>query len=179
PSVLFFPADAGNLPKKNLARLEWRPTFTLDGDYQLLINGRDASGNVSGALDYEVRFRVITKSSISNLLNYPNPFSSSTCFFYTLTGAVAPEHFRLRILTVSGRVVREVTEQEFGPMQAGTHRSQFCWDGRDQFGDLLANGVYLYQIVAKKADGSSFEFFENTQIDGYFKNGFGKMVLMR
>jgi hypothetical protein len=179
PALLFFPADASDLPRKNLARLEWRPVFEQDGEYRLLVNGRDASGNESAALDWSVTFKVITKSSLSNILNYPNPFSTSTCFVYTLTGSESPAHFRIQILTVSGRVVREITEQEFGVLKPGTHRSNFCWDGRDQFGDQLANGVYLYRIVAKKADGSDFETFENDATDGFFKHGFGKMVLMR
>jgi hypothetical protein len=179
PDLLFFPADGGNLPKKNLARLEWRPRFLQDGDYRLLVNGRDASGNESAALDWAVSFRIITKSSLSNVLNYPNPFSTSTCFVYTLTGSEPPIHFKIQIMTVSGRVVREITEYEFGPLKPGTHRSDFCWNGRDEYGDQLANGVYLYRIVAKKADGSSFDLFENNATDGFFKHGFGKMVLMR
>jgi hypothetical protein len=179
PAIQFFPAEAGDLPKKNLARLEWRPIFTEDGDYRLQVNGRDATGNNSGKLDYTITFRVITKSSISHLLNYPNPFSTSTCFVYTMTGAETPAHFKIQIMTVSGRVVREITEAEFGPLRAGTHTSNFCWDGRDEYGDQLANGVYLYRVLAKKADGSDFEFFENDSVDGYFKNGFGKMVLLK
>ena len=179
PSVTFFPADASNLPKKNLARLEWRPTFTQDGDYRLLVNGRDASGNESADLDYYITFKVITRSSISNLLNYPNPFSTRTCFVYTMTGAETPTNFRIQIMTVSGRVVREITEAEFGPLKAGTHQSDFCWDGKDEYGDQLANGVYLYRVVAKKSDGADFESFENDKVDGFFKQGFGKMVLIR
>ena len=179
PAVLFIPASGADLDKKNQARLEWRPTFTIDGDYRLRVNGRDASGNESAKLDYSITFKVITRSSISNILNYPNPFSTRTCFVYTMTGAETPAHFKIQIMTVSGRVVREVTENEFGPLQAGTHQSSFCWDGKDEFGDQLANGVYLYRVIAQKSDGSDFEFFENTNIDGFFKQGFGKMVLMR
>ncbi|MFN0035268.1 MAG: C25 family cysteine peptidase [Saprospiraceae bacterium] len=179
PALLFFPADASNLQKKNLARLEWRPAFVQDGEYRLLVNGRDASGNESAALDWSVTFKIITKSSLSNVLNYPNPFSTSTCFVYTLTGSEPPTHFKIQIMTVSGRVVREITEQEFGPLKPGTHRSDFCWNGRDEYGDQLANGVYLYRIVAKKVDGSDFDLFENGAADGFFKHGFGKMVLMR
>jgi hypothetical protein len=179
PAVTFFPADASNLPKKNLARLEWRPVFTQDGDYRLLVNGHDASGNESADLDYSVTFKVITRSSISNLLNYPNPFSTRTCFVYTMTGAETPTNFRIQIMTVSGRVVREITEAEFGPLKAGTHQSDFCWDGKDEYGDQLANGVYLYRVVAKKSDGADFESFENDKVDGFFKQGFGKMVLIR
>jgi len=179
PNLLFFPADTTDVSKKNCARLEWRPTFTEDGDYRLLVNGRDASGNKSAALDFAVSFKIITKSSISNLLNYPNPFSTNTCFIYTMTGAETPAHFKIQIMTISGRIIREITEQEFGILRTGVHRSDYCWDGRDEFGDQLANGVYLYRVVAKKADGSDFEFYDNTAIDGLFKHGFGKMVLMR
>ncbi len=179
PALLFIPADATDLPKKNLARLEWRPQFLHDGDYRLLVNGQDASGNKSAALAWSVTFKIITKSSLSNVLNYPNPFSTSTCFVYTLTGSDPPTHFKIQIMTVSGRVVREITEQEFGPLKPGTHRSEFCWNGHDEYGDQLANGVYLYRIVAKKADGSNFDLFENNSTDGFFQHGFGKMVLMR
>ena len=179
PTLMYFPAQPGDLPRKNQARLEWRPAFTQDGDYRLVVNGRDAAGNLSAALAYTINFKVITKSSISHLLNYPNPFSTSTCFVYTMTGAESPTNFKVQIMTVSGRVVREITTAEFGSLQVGTHISDFCWDGKDQFGDQLANGVYLYRVVAKKADGSDFEAFENQKADGYFKQGFGKMVLMR
>lgn len=179
PSVRFYPSDPTNLPKRNQIRLEWRPEFTRDGEYQLRINGRDATGNVSGALDWTVHFKVINRSALSNFLNYPNPFSTRTCFVYTLTGSEPPAHFRLQIMTVSGKIVREITEQEFGSLRPGTHRSEYYWDGRDNFGDQLANGVYLYRIIAKKADGSDFELFDNQSIDGYFKAGFGKMMLMR
>jgi hypothetical protein len=179
PQLLFFPADAAHLPKKNLARVEWRPEFTQDGDYQLRINGKDAAGNASGTLDLVLRFRVITRSALSRLLNYPNPFSTNTCFVYTMTGDEPPAQFKILIMTVSGRVVREVSAAEFGPMYTGTHKSDFCWDGRDQFGDPLANGVYLYKVVATKSDGTAFELLEESRIDGYFQHGFGKMVLMR
>lgn len=178
-ALLFFPADSINLDHKNQARLEWRPGFIQDGTYRLLVNGRDASGNLSASLDYAVSFEVITRSSLSHIFNYPNPFSTSTCFVYTMTGAETPASFKIQIMTVSGRVVREITTAEFGDLHAGTHISNFCWDGKDEFGDQLANGVYLYRVVAKKMDGSDFELFTNEKADGFFKHGFGKMVLMR
>lgn len=176
PRVLFLPVDAGD--NHNKARFEFRPVFTQDGTYQLRVNGRDASGNLSG-MDYETSFRVVTRSSFGNVLNYPNPFSTSTCFVYTLTGGEIPSYFSIQIMTVSGKVVREITASEFGPMYIGTHQSSFCWDGTDQFGDRLANGVYLYRVSAKKADRSNFELMGNDSVDGFFKNGIGKMVLMR
>jgi len=179
PELRFYPADPNQLPKKNTARLEWRPRFTEDGNYRLLVNGRDATGNESADLDYAIGFNVVTQASLGNILNYPNPFSTSTCFVYTMTGDEPPARFNLQIMTVSGRVVREITQAEFGYFRTGTHQSDYCWDGKDQYGDQLANGVYLYRIMAKKADGSEYPIREDARIDGYFKNGFGKMVLIR
>jgi Peptidase family C25 len=177
PQVLFIPANLAS--GKNRATIEYRPDLTEDGTYTLRVNGRDASGNQSSGLEYRIQFEVINKSSLSNVLNYPNPFSTSTCFVYTLTGIESPDQLMLRVMTVSGRVVREVTAAEFGTMRTGTHMSDFCWDGKDQFGDQLANGVYYYQVFAKKANGEPFELYQNSQADGFFKNGIGKMVLMR
>jgi Peptidase family C25 len=179
PTIQFSPAQIGDLPAKNQARLDWTPKFVLDGIYKLIVIGQDASGNQSGNLAYSINFEVITKSSISNVLNYPNPFSSSTCFIYTFTGLEQPSSFKIQIMTVSGRVVREIVGTEFGDFKAGRHVSNMCWDGKDDFGDQLANGVYLYKVIAKKADGSNFETFKIEQADGFFKNGLGKMVLIR
>lgn len=167
---------------KNELLIEYQPSFTEDGTYQLAVNGQDVSGNFSGKIDYQVAFEVRTRNSISNILNYPNPFSTSTQFVYTLTGN-APTFFKIQILNVSGRVVREITQDEIGPLRVGTHRTDFAWDGRDEFGDQLANGIYLYRIIAKDENGKDFEsyddYIEDTGLAGFFERGFGKMVLLR
>lgn len=187
--VRFYPADPAKLDNQNRAMVELQPEFTLDGSYELFVEARDASGNASGNLnyvvgagefgyDYRVRFEVITKAMISEVLNYPNPFSTSTQFVYTLTGFEPPTFFKIQIFTVAGRIVRELTQAELGPLKIGTHRTEYAWDGTDQFGDRLANGVYLYRVVAMKADGQPFETYE-TGVGAYFKKGFGKMVIIR
>lgn len=179
PAVQYTPATNTN---KNTFTIEYLPEFTEDGTYALSVNGKDVSGNFSGELDYRVEFEVRTRNSISNVLNYPNPFSTSTQFVYTLTGS-APTYFKIQIMTASGRIVREITQDEIGPLQVGTHRTDFAWDGTDEFGDRLANGVYLYRIVAKDANGQDFEsydgYVEDTGLSQFFDRGFGKMVLLR
>lgn len=179
PEIQYTPAASAD---KNLLSIAFRPTFTEDGTYQLTVNGRDVSGNFSGALDYQVAFEVRTRNSISNVLNYPNPFSTSTQFVYTLTGT-PPTYFRIQILTVSGRIVREINQDEIGPLRVGTNRTDFAWDGTDEFGDRLANGVYLYRILAKDENGQDYESYDNyvedTGLSNFFERGFGKMVLLR
>lgn len=182
PSLTFFPSQNGN---KNEARIEYRGDFTGgengEGEvvYELLVQARDATGNQSGGLDYKLTFKVNNQSALSNLINYPNPFSSSTRFLYTLTGRQTPTDYRLQIMTVSGRIVREVEEQELGPLKLGRHLTDFAWDGTDQYGDQLANGVYLYRFMINTRDGFEDNFYEIDRVDKYFTNGIGKMVLVR
>lgn len=178
PRVRFFPANPDNADRQNKALVEFTPHFEESGTYELIVQGRDASGNASGDLDYRVSFEVETAAKISNVFNYPNPFSTATQFVYTLTGEQPPVQFSIRIMTVSGRVVREITQAEMGPLKIGTHRSDFVWDGTDSFGDRLANGVYLYQVFAKDAQGKDYEKYDNGT-DQYFKNKIGKLVILR
>ncbi|MBP7274090.1 MAG: hypothetical protein KA974_09620 [Saprospiraceae bacterium] len=174
-TIQFFPAADAT----NRARIEFKPTFAQDGEYELLVDATDVSGNQSGQVDYKIKFEIITKQSISNILNYPNPFSTRTQFVYTLTGNEPPTFFKIQIMTVTGKIIREITQDELGPMRVGTHKTDYAWDGTDEYGDKLANGVYLYRIVAKKANGEDFEKYDINSADRYFKKGFGKMVILR
>ena len=173
--VTFYPATELS---ENKATVELRPTFLNEGLYQLIVQAEDATGNQSGSIDYKVQFEVITRKAISNILNYPNPFSTSTQFVYTLTGDEVPEYFKIQIMNVSGRIVKEITQDEMGPLKVGRNKSEYRWDGTDTYGNRLANGVYLYRIVAKNASGEDFEKIQ-TGADTFFKRGFGKMVILR
>ena len=137
----FVPADAVD----NKSRIEITPELIQDGMYELIVRANDKSGNESGDLEYRINFEVINRSTITDVLNYPNPFSTSTRFLFTLTGSEPPTYFKIQIMTVSGRVVREIFQDELGPLRIGRNISEFAWDGTDQFGDQLANGVYLYR----------------------------------
>ncbi len=175
PEITFIPANTTN---NNIAKIEYKPTFTIDGEYELKIKAKDASGNSAGRFDYVIKFNVITKSSISNLLTYPNPFSTSTSFVYTLTGSTSPANYKIQIMTISGKIVREITDTEMGPLRIGTHKTDFQWNGTDEFGDKLANGVYLYRFVVQNDNGEAIEQ-RATSIDEYFKNDIGKLVILR
>jgi hypothetical protein len=167
------PADLSG----NQFSIEFNPHFMSDGIYELTVQATDASGNLSGANSYKINFEVINKSTISEVINYPNPFSTSTRFVFTLTGSQIPEDFRIQIMTVRGTVVREIGRDEIGPIRIGRNITEFAWNGKDEFGDQLANGVYLYRVVTR-LNGVGVEKRE-TEADKYFVNGWGKMYLMR
>jgi Peptidase family C25 len=186
-TLRFTPAVAGG---DNTATIDFYPTLTQDTeqrDYELVISGKDRSGNKAGPLEYRVSFQVFNKPMISNLFNYPNPFTTSTAFVFTITGHEIPQEFKIQILTITGKIVREVTKQELGALNIGRNITEFKWDGTDQYGAKLANGVYLYRVVTglngKKMDkftiNDTFDQQSQDNTDKYFNKGYGKMYLMR
>lgn len=178
-TLVFAPATqtAGN---KNTATINFKPYLSADGNYELIVAAKDQSGNQAGDLQYRVAFQVINKPMISNLLNYPNPFTTSTAFVFTLTGSEVPQNIRIQILTITGKIVKEITKAELGPIKIGRNITEYKWDGTDQFGQKLANGVYLYRVLTN-LNGKSLEKYkaENDNTDRFFNKGYGKMYLMR
>jgi hypothetical protein len=175
---------AANLASgENAATIDFTPYLLLDGNYELIVTGKDKNGNTSGSQEYRVTFAVYNKAMISNVFNYPNPFTTSTAFAFTLTGSVVPQNIKIQILTVTGKIVREITKDELGPLHIGNNITEFKWDGTDMYGSKLGNGVYLYRVVTN-LNGSSLEKFnvptdKANSTDAYFKAGYGKMYLMR
>ena len=162
---------------ENKFTIEYNPNLTVDGVYKLKVQGKDKSSNFSGDLSYEIAFEVVNQSTITNVYNYPNPFSTKTHFVFTLTGKEVPDEFQIQIMTVTGKVVREINGTEIGAIKIGNNKTDFFWDGKDQFGDQLANGVYLYKVTAK-INGEYIDHRESSG-DHAFKKEFGKMYLLR
>jgi len=180
-TLRFTPATSTN----NTAIVDFYPVFSTqsnpNGDvYGLTVMGKDALGNSAGTTPYRVNFKIITKAMISNMLNYPNPFTTSTAFVFTITGSEVPQNIKIQILTITGKVVREITKEELGPLHVGTNITEFKWNGTDMYGQRLANGVYLYHVVTN-LDGKQLSKYTATgdNTDKYFNNGYGKMYLMR
>lgn len=163
--------------EKNPFTIEFTPKELADGIYELRVQGEDASGNPSGTEPYRISFEVINESTVTNFYPYPNPFSTSVQFVFTLTGSEVPDEIMIRIMTVSGRVVKEIMQDELGPLKIGNNITDYAWDGRDEFGDQLANGVYLYKVFLRK-NGQNVELRPSAGDRG-FKNGYGKLYLLR
>jgi len=75
--------------------------------------------------------------------NYPNPFNPSTTISFDLAGE--KHHCDLTVYDVRGRQVRRLIDSDLEP---GRHR--VVWDGRDESGEKVSTGVYLYSLRAGK-----------------------------
>ncbi|MEQ8339052.1 MAG: transporter, partial [Cyclobacteriaceae bacterium] len=157
--------------------MSYQPGPLEDGIYSLRVSAEDELGNNSGDNDYEISFEVINESAVTHFYPYPNPFSTNTRFVFTLTGGTIPDQIKIQIMTISGRVVKEINQDEIGPIRIGNNITQYAWDGRDEYGDLLANGVYLYRVFIRQQGESLNHRF--TTADKAFKNGYGKIYILR
>jgi flagellar hook assembly protein FlgD len=84
---------------------------------------------------------------LTDVFNYPNPFGRSTWFTFE-HNQVSPVDVEVKIYTVAGRVVNSLSGYGFDERFV-----RIPWDGRDREGDELANGVYLYKVIARTTDG--------------------------
>jgi flagellar hook assembly protein FlgD len=90
---------------------------------------------------------VTSNLELQNVYNYPNPFSNGTYFTFVLTQV--PEEVQIKIYTIAGRLIKEFN---LSSAELSTNFNKVFWDGRDEDGDLLGNGVYLYKVIAKKGE---------------------------
>jgi flagellar hook assembly protein FlgD len=164
----------------SVARLDYQPgkTTKLDeGMYTLQVQGRDRSSNAAGTQTYQVKFEVVKASTITNVYPYPNPVTSKARFVFTVTGQELPRDMKIQIMTLTGKVVREIFMNELGPLHIGNNITDYAWDGTDQYGDRLANGTYLYRVSLNDPSG---EFTQrSTAGDKAFQKDWGKLVLLR
>jgi hypothetical protein len=116
------------------------------GKNLLRVRAFDTFDNASTAETY---FEVASTDqlTISDVLNYPNPFSSGTTFTFK-QNQLNPLTVTVKVYTLAGRLI-----QTLEGLSSGDLFVRIPWDGRDRDGDILANGVYLYKVIAKTVDG--------------------------
>ena len=174
--IKFIPAP---LSGKNVATVELRPDLNENGKYTLRVIAKDGSGNSAGDNDYFVSFEVILDKSVSYIYNYPNPFSTATRFVYTLTGNSSPSFYKIEIVSITGITVKEISQDEMGPLAGGHHTTEYVWDGSGQNGSQLAAGIYLYRLVVKDENMKDYERYVSYGDSAYTNEGWGKLIIVR
>ena len=119
------------------------------GLHTLTIKAWDVYNNSSTA---EIQFIVYDKDQelvINNVLNYPNPFVNYTEFWFNHNSS-DPLDVSIQIFTVSGKLVRTLNGQTSGGLITNSSLSRdIVWDGRDDFGDKIGKGVYIYKLTVR------------------------------
>ncbi len=119
------------------------------GLHTLTLKAWDVYNNSSTS---DIQFTVFDKDEelvINNVLNYPNPFVSYTEFWFN-HNSVEPLDISVQIFTISGKLVRTLNGQTTGGSKAVSSLSKdIVWDGRDDFGDKIGKGVYVYKLKVR------------------------------
>jgi tetratricopeptide (TPR) repeat protein len=95
-------------------------------------------------------------NSVALFANYPNPFNPTTLIRYQLPVAI---HVALRIYNFLGQAVRTLVEED---KSAGCH--DVVWNGKDDQGQDLPSGVYVYQLSATSVIGQSYSFTQSKKL---------------
>ena len=113
------------------------------GFHTLKIKAWDVFNN-SG--EYILEFMVANDEglTISHVLNYPNPFTTRTTFWFEHNHPGEDMQVNIRVFTISGKLVKTLGKTINTP---GNRSCDIDWDGRDDFGDKLARGVYIYRLL--------------------------------
>jgi hypothetical protein len=126
------------------------------GTHTLSVRAWDVYNNSN---ENQVEFLVASDENmaIKNLLNYPNPFTTKTNFHFDHNKSGQELNIAINIFSISGRVVKTLYAKI---PNASSHVSEIEWDGKDEYGQILAKGVYIYKIKVKSEDGKSEEEFQ-------------------
>lgn len=117
-----------------------------DGDYTIEVKAWDVFNNFSNEEGF---FTVVSSNDlvIRDVYNYPNPFSSNTTFTFQ-HNLTQPVDVKINVYTIAGRLIKQVEEKNIDQKFV-----KVDWDGRDDDGDQLGNGTYLYKLIVKTVDG--------------------------
>jgi len=130
------------------------------GEHHLKFKAWDVYNNSSEEF---IDFTVVEaqKLSIDKLLNYPNPFTTHTEFWFEHNQAGQDLDVLIQIFTVSGKLVKTI-EDTF--TADGYRAGPYAWDGTDDFGNRIGRGVYVYRVKLRASSGDVIEKFEKLLI---------------
>ena len=120
-----------------------------EGNHKLSLKVWDVQNNSSFSYtDFVVSNKA--ELALTHVLNYPNPFTTKTKFFIEHNQCCTSLKLSIQIYTISGKVVKSINQTI---NNEGFRFDGIDWDGKDEFGDKLARGVYIYKVSV--TDGSS------------------------
>ena len=83
---------------------------------------------------------------LEHVLNYPNPFTTSTNFQFEHDLTSTELDILITIYTISGKVIKTIEATKY---TTGFRIDDIHWDGTDDFGSDIGKGVYLYKIKVR------------------------------
>jgi hypothetical protein len=136
----------------NAVALTAKPKLSA-GEHTIRTEVADAFGNT---MENTLSFKVSESFDLQIFGNYPNPFEDFTVISFLIVANNILDDFSVKIYTIAGRQIREIKNPQGSDeiWDPGYHEVE--WDGRDQDGNLVANGVY-FALIRANLENQSFE----------------------
>jgi flagellar hook assembly protein FlgD len=112
------------------------------GPHQIKIKAWDVANNSSEVVLNFVVSRQ-EKLVVTKLMNYPNPFTTSTRFSFEHNQPNTELGVEIGIFTLNGQLLKQISRKL---NTGGTRNIQIEWDGRDETGRKLKKAAYIYHI---------------------------------
>ena len=126
------------------------------GPHNIKVRAWDIFNNPSEVLlDFIVKTN--EKLKIAHVLNYPNPFTTKTAFYFEHNQPTETFNILIHIFTLSGKLVKTIQDTQ---CLEGNRSNPIVWDGRDDYGDRIGKGVYVYRISVRNSKGETVEKIE-------------------
>ena len=112
----------------------------------------------------EIQFVVANSQDVTltNVLNYPNPFVNYTQFWFNHNKPYEPLEVQVQVMTITGKIVKTINQII---TTEGFLSREIAWDGKDDFGDKIGKGVYIYKLTVKSTvSNNKAEKFEKLVI---------------
>ncbi len=133
------------------------PFYDLaDGKHTLSLKAWDVYNN-SNTSYLEFTVAKSAKLALDHVLNYPNPFTTFTRFMFEHNKPCETLDVNIQIFTVSGKLVK--TLEQIVKCE-GFRSESITWDGKDEFGDVIGRGVYVYRLKVTAPDGTWADKYE-------------------
>ena len=153
----FYEADLDDF-KKGMLRFQL-PIFQ-PGLHSIKIKAWDVFNN---SKEFVLEFSVINDEElvINRVLNYPNPFTTSTKFWFEHNRPTQDLFVQIHIYSLTGRIIKKINKTI---NTSGNRSCELEWDGRDDFGNKLGRGVYIYRVHVRTAQGHAKSIVEKMVI---------------
>ena len=140
----------------NQGQVRYQMRNLSTGKHVIKIRAWDIFNNVS---ERELEFEVANDAALTleHVLNYPNPFTTHTSFFFEHNHPGENLDVLVQIFTISGKLIKTISTSIFSE---GTRSTPIDWDGRDDFGDKIGKGTYIYRLKVRTSDGKTAEKIE-------------------
>ncbi len=151
---------SSNLDSYQSGKIEYNFSKLEKGRHTLSLKVWDVNNNSSEvSIDFTVQEK--EELSLDHVLNYPNPFTTKTEFYFEHNQICTDLEVQIQIFTVSGKLVKTINQLV---LTEGFRSEGISWNGLDDFGDQLAKGVYIYLLKVKSPDGKVAEKIEKLVI---------------